>query len=264
MNVDAYLKRIRYQGPREPIAETLRELQLAHLRTVPFENLSIHAGEPIVLNDEALYRKIVERCRGGFCYEANGSFAALLRALGFDVAMLAAGVAKGGVKVPTPNVAELGSVEFGPIFDHMALMVNLSERWLVDVGFGDSFQEPLLLDATQEQQQGDQKFCLVQDKLQRILMRKDGTADWAPQFRFNLHEYGYADYEEMCHFHQTSPESHFTKARICSRLTEHGRITLSDLRFIVSAEGKREERMLADEEEYDRTLREQFGIDLKS
>ena len=81
MNTDAYLKRINYQGALAPTAETLRALQLAHLRRVPFENLSIHAGEPIVLQEEALFTKIVERRRGGFCYEVNGLFAALLRSL---------------------------------------------------------------------------------------------------------------------------------------------------------------------------------------
>src|SRR5215207_1915968 len=60
MDIDAYLKRINYTGPLAPTAETLRALQLAHLFAVPFENLSIHAGEPIVLEDEALFRKIVE------------------------------------------------------------------------------------------------------------------------------------------------------------------------------------------------------------
>ena len=71
-----------------PTPETLRDLQVAHLSTVPFENLSIHSGEPIVLNEDALFAKIVEQKRGGFCYECNGLFAGLLRALGFEVAML--------------------------------------------------------------------------------------------------------------------------------------------------------------------------------
>ena len=80
MNINAYLERINYHGPTIPSAETLRALQLAHLQTVPFENLSIHAGETIVLEDAALFTKIVEHRRGGFCYECNGLFAALLRA----------------------------------------------------------------------------------------------------------------------------------------------------------------------------------------
>src|ERR1044071_1207906 len=145
MNIDAYLERINYTGSLEPTPETLRALQVAHLFAVPFENLSIHAGEPIVLDEDALFGKIVENRRGGFCYEANGLFAGLLRALGFDVGMLSAGVARreGG---------------FGPDFDHMALMVTLAERWLVDVGFGDSFLEPLLLDSRDEQVQGTRAF----------------------------------------------------------------------------------------------------------
>ena len=260
MNVDAYLERIDYSGSREPNANTLRNLQVAHLHSVPFENLSIHAGEPIVLNDDALYRKIVEKHRGGFCYEANGAFAALLRALGFNVVMLAAGVAKGTNTVSKPTVENLRSIEFGPVFDHMALMVTLADRWLVDVGFGDSFQEPLLLDETKQQQQGNQMFCLVPDHDQRILLRKDDVDEWQPQYRFTLDSYSYTDYEDMCRFHQTSPESHFTKARICSRLTDNGRITLSDMRLITSANGEREERLLWNDDEYQQILKDQFGV----
>ena len=141
LNTKAYLERINYHGSLASTAETLRELQVAHLLAVPFENLSIHAKQPIVLEVEALYTKIVEHRRGGFCYEANGLFAALLRALGFEVTMLSAEVAN----------AEGG---FSPDFDHMALMVSLEQRWLVDVGFGDSFREPLLLDERGEQVQG--------------------------------------------------------------------------------------------------------------
>jgi arylamine N-acetyltransferase len=129
MNTEAYLKRINYTGSLVPNRSTLRSLQVAHLLNVPFENLSIHSGEPIVLDDDALFRKIVENRRGGFCYELNGLFAALLRGLGFDVSMLAAEVAKDG-----------GG--FSPNFEHMALMVTLAEPWLVDVGFGDSFWSP--------------------------------------------------------------------------------------------------------------------------
>src|SRR5690242_4007849 len=94
MDIDAYLDRIAYRGSRAPTAATLRELQVAHLLAVPFENLSIHARQPIVLEEGALFDKVVMRRRGGFCYELNGLFAALLRALGFPVTRLAAGVAR--------------------------------------------------------------------------------------------------------------------------------------------------------------------------
>lgn len=250
MNVEGYLKRINYSGSLSPTAATLRALQIAHLLAVPFENLSIHAGEPIVLEEDALFRKIVDGRRGGFCYEANGLFAGLLRALGFDVVMLAAGVAKkeGG---------------FGPTFDHMTLMVTLADRWLVDVGFGDSFLEPLLLDDRGEQVQGTRAFRIDTDGPYLILMRRDDAGNWEPQYRFTLQPYTFADYEEMCRFHQTSPDSHFTKGRICSLATESGRITLSDMRLIRTANQLRDERTLASQEEYDRILRDEFNIVMK-
>ena len=250
MNVETYLKRINYSGPLVPAAETLRTLQVAHLLAVPFENLSIHAGEPIVLEEDALFTKIVDGRRGGFCYEANGLFAALLRALGFDVAMLAAGVAK-------------SSGGFGPNFDHMTLMVTLADRWLVDVGFGDSFLEPLLLDERGEQVQGTRAFRIDTDGPHLILMRRNDAGAWEPQYRFTLQPYTFSDYEEMCHFHQTSPESHFTKGRICSLATDDGRITLSDMRLIKTSNQLRDERTLTSQEEYDQILRDQFGIVMK-
>ena len=254
MNIDTYLQRINYNGSHEPTAETLRQLQMAHLLAVPFENLSIHNGEPIVLEDEALFQKIVVRKRGGFCYEDNGLFGALLHGLGFKVSMLSAGVA---------NPAG----EFGPPFDHMALMVELDQRWLVDVGFGDSFLEPLLLDEPGEQVQGNRVFRIDRsDGESLLLLRNDGEA-WKPQYRFTLQRYTYSDYAEMCRYHQTSPDSHFTKARICSRATENGRITLSDMRLIkttgIGSGALKEESTLADESEYAAVLRDQFGIVMK-
>ena len=248
LDVKAYLERINYRGPTAPDAETLRALQVAHLSAVPFENLSIHAREPIVLDDEALFAKIVGRGRGGFCYEANGLFAALLRALGFEVTMLSAGVAR----------ADGG---FGPDFDHMALMVALEERWLVDVGFGDSFREPLRLDERGEQVQGDRAYRILPDGPYLTLMRRGDGGEWEAQYRFTLRPHEYADYAEMCRYHQTSPESHFTKSRICSRATPEGRVTLSGMRFIeTSRGGAREERTLTSPEEYAQALREHFGI----
>lgn len=247
MDIQAYLKRINYSGPLAPTAETLRELQVAHLLAVPFENLSIHAHEPIILNDESLFAKIVARKRGGFCYECNGLFAALLRALGFEVQMLSA------------EVADAAGV-FGPAFDHMTLMVSLDERWLADVGFGDSFREPLRLDERGDQAQGELVYRIVADGPFLTLMQRHEDEEFKAQYRFTLQPHDYADYAEMCRYHQTSPESHFTRGRICSLATEAGRVTLSDMRLIISKNGAKEERTLANQEEYAAVLWERFGI----
>jgi N-hydroxyarylamine O-acetyltransferase len=252
LDTNAYLERINYRGSLATSAETLRKLQLAHLLAVPFENLSIHAKQPIVLADDALFAKIVERRRGGFCYECNGLFAALLRALGFKVAMLAAEVANAeGV--------------FGPAFDHMTLMVSLEQRWLVDVGFGDSFREPLRLDEPGEQLQGNHGYQIVTDGPSLTLMQRIDDAEWKAQYRFTLEPHKYDDYAEMCRYHQTSPESHFTRARICSLATADGRVTLSDMRFIeTSSNNEQHERNVANEAEYATILRERFGIVMAS
>src|SRR5689334_2014409 len=135
-----YLDRIGYTGFREPTAEVLRQIHRAHLFTVPFENLDIALGREIVCDEEPFLRKIVDRRRGGFCYELNGAFATLLRELGFAVTLLSG-------RVPRQD----GSLS--PEFDHLALRVDLEELWLADVGFGDSFLDPLRLATGAEQQQ---------------------------------------------------------------------------------------------------------------
>ncbi|MEA2206135.1 MAG: N-hydroxyarylamine O-acetyltransferase [Blastocatellia bacterium] len=250
VDVDAYLKRINYRGSLLPNAATLRGLQLAHLQSVPFENLSIHSNEPIVLDDQALFEKVVERRRGGFCYELNGLFAALLRALGFEVEMLSAGVAT-------------AEADWGPDFDHMTLAVSLDQRWLVDVGFGDSFREPLLLASADEQSQGECAYRIMADGDWRILSQRDSGGEWKDQYRFTLQPHIYADYAAMCNFHQTSPESHFTRGRICSRATAAGRISLSEMRLITTNGTERQELTLATDEEYASALRDHFGIVMK-
>lgn len=248
MNVPAYLDRINYRGSLNTDAETLRQLHVAHLRSVPFENLSIHGHEEIVLDDDSLFDKIVTRRRGGFCYELNGLFSALLREIGFAVTMLSAEVAN-------------DAGDFSAPFDHMTLMVTLNERWLVDVGFGDSFIEPLLMDTRGPQTQGDRAYQIkpAEDYLvmQKMLSEAEG---WKSEYRFKPTAYQYADYLERCRFHQTSPESHFTQNRICSMLTPVGRISVSDNRFIVTENGVRTDYPVQNNAEYQRLLREHFGI----
>lgn len=255
MDINAYLQRINYHGSLAPTADTLRELQLAHLLTVPFENLSIHSGEPIVLEDQALFEKVVSRRRGGFCYELNGLFAALLRSLGFRVDMLSAGVAN-------------ASGEFGPDFDHMTLLITpndtLDERWLADVGFGDSFREPLLLDKRGVQTQGERDYQIDVEGVNYILKQREKDGEWKPQYRFTLQPHAYADYAQMCLFHQTSPDSHFTKAPLCSLATADGRVTLSGMRLITTTrQGGREEVEVSSNDEFAQLLRAHFGMDMR-
>jgi N-hydroxyarylamine O-acetyltransferase len=242
-----------YLGAPQPASSLLRTLHQAHLLAVPFENLSIHYGQPITLEDEALYDKIVRRQRGGFCYELNGLFAWLLRRLGFTVTLLSARVAQrdGG---------------FSPEFDHLTLQVHDVDgvNWLADVGFGDSFLLPLRLQPDVQQDGGDgTTYLLTVDATDTSwLVQRRGEADWEPQYRFGLRPHLMADFAERCHFQQTSPESHFTQRRICSLALPDGRITLSDLRLITTLHGARVERQLDSEDEYRKILADRFDVRL--
>jgi N-hydroxyarylamine O-acetyltransferase len=249
MDVAAYLERIDYSGPLTPSPETLRNLHRAHLFTVPFENLDISSGRKVLLDEDALVRKVVEKRRGGFCYELNGAFAALLRRLGFRVTLLSARVAR--------NDGGMSSE-----FDHLTLRVDLDEPWLADVGFGDSFLEPLMLKPSIEQQQGDRKFRIVENDAGLTLQRAERVGNWKPEYSFDLRPRRLHEFVPMCDYHQTSPESHFTQKRLCTMATLDGRITLSETRFIVTRSGIREEAVVESEAEWKAILREQFGVRL--
>jgi len=249
-DVKTYLNHINYRGPLEVSPRALRELHLAHLLAIPFENLDNHLGRKIVLDEERVIRKIIEERRGGICYELNGAFCALLRALGFEVSMLSGEVARdeGG---------------FDPPFDHMALLVQLDQRWLVDVGFGDSFREPLLLDLRDEQRQGGDVFRLI-DEGEKLILERQEAGIWKPQYRFSLQPHIYSDFTDMCHYHQTSPDSIFMQRRACSLATATGRITVTNKRVIITDRGSKQERELTSHEEWMGALREHFGIELES
>jgi N-hydroxyarylamine O-acetyltransferase len=247
--IKPYLSRIHYTSSLEPTFQTLAALHEAHLLAVPFENLDISLGREIILDEAALFRKIVEQRRGGFCYELNGLFASLLRALGFKVTMLSAEVAH-------------ASGGFGPAFDHLVLLVQLEEPRLVDVGFGDSFSRPLLLKETLEQVQDKNAYRLLRDGPYWTLQQRSADGTWDAQYRFTLQPRRLSDYKEMCRYQQTSPESHFTRQRVCTLMTRRGRVTLSDMRLIITEQGKRHEQALSNQEEYSAALRERFGINL--
>ena len=242
-----YLDRIGLAGPVPVDSDGLTLLVARHLATVPFENLSIHLSEPIVLAEDALVSKIVDRRRGGFCYELNGAFAALLEHLGFQVTLLSARVfgADGGL---------------GPPFDHMTLRVDLDRPWLVDVGFGRFTAAPVLLD-----EPGD-----LQDPAGIVRIQPapygdlDVLLDGQPQFRMDQRPRALEEFAATCWYQQTSPSSHFATSLTCSLPTPAGRVTLSDRLLITTVDGVRTERQLGSDAEVLAAYREHFGIELDS
>jgi N-hydroxyarylamine O-acetyltransferase len=133
--------------------------------------------------------------------------------------------------------------------------------WLADVGFGDSFTEPLSFEMGNEQVQGLRSYRLEQTTEGYITWQKNYDGTWERQYFFDLQPHNFPDeYEAACLYHQTSPKSSFTRASIISRATPEGRISLEDGSLIITTNGQREERLVPDREEYQALLKEHFGV----
>jgi N-hydroxyarylamine O-acetyltransferase len=231
----------------------LAELHRAHLQAVPFENLDVHLKRPIRLDEEAFYDKVVLQRRGGFCYELNGLFARLLRTLGYGVTLLSARVA-----------TQTDGSAYGPDFDHLTLLVEdtSGHRWLADVGFGECFVEPIQYDERGVQTRDGRNYRLDDAGDARVLWRETASG-WEAQYILSPVPHPLADFAGMCHFHQTSPESHFTKGRLCTRATPEGRVTLKEGALVVTTRDGRREEPLPDEAAWHDALARHFGITVR-
>jgi N-hydroxyarylamine O-acetyltransferase len=130
------------------------------------------------------------------------------------------------------------------------------------VGFGDSFLEPLRFEEQGEQPDGLRSYRIEHDSAYRWVWERAYDGTWTRQYRFDARPRQLSDFAPMCVWQQTSPESHFTQRRVCSRATPTGRITLSEMRLITTVNGQRTERLLDGEAECQQVLREHFNIDV--
>jgi N-hydroxyarylamine O-acetyltransferase len=250
MNIKTYLSRIGIDDFN--LTADLKNLQLLqkqHLLNVPFENLDIHWKRPILLDPKRFFEKIVEEKRGGFCYELNGLFYELLTEIGFQNKIISARVGK-------------GNGEFGAEYDHLAIISQINEEeFLVDVGFGDFTVEPLkfILD---EKQVDDNGTFLIRKHTDEYfeVVKKDGE-NWSSEYIFKDLARDLAEFAGMCNFHQTSPDSHFTRGKLCSLMLENGRKTLTNKKFMVTQNGEKKETEVSSEDEFNQSLRQEFGIE---
>lgn len=216
MNIQKYLDRIKYDSEVETSKELLFGLHKQHLLNIPFENLDIYHRKKIELDLEKIYQKIILKKRGGFCYELNSLFNELLRGIGFDTFLISGRVYK-------------GNDTYGPEFDHMAIIVTLEcELYLVDVGFGKFILEPLkfVLDIPQIDNFGT--FVIDNFSGDNFKVNKLESTIKIPEYIFNLNERQLSDFNDMCDFHQTSKDSHFTKNKVISIADTNGRVTLTN------------------------------------
>jgi N-hydroxyarylamine O-acetyltransferase len=212
IDVDAYLKRIQFDGTVHANLATLTALQQAHMTTVPFENLHVAQGVGVRTDLDWSLSKIVDQRRGGWCFEVNGAFAALLTALGFEVRLLGAAVLLAG-----PNT----------LIDHLALEVSLEQPWLVDVGFGEGFITPLALNSSSEQAGGDGLYQFLASPQGTTLAKMDDGVP-AAQYRFKRVAHQLPDFDPASHRLQTDPQSPFVAKPFVTRLLDGGpdRVTL--------------------------------------
>ena len=247
LDINAYLDRIGYSGSTEATLESLRALHSAHVMAVPFENLDIHLPREIVLDIDRIYSKIVNERRGGFCYEVNGLFAALLQEMGFQVSHLSARIAE----------ADGGR---GPEFDHMLVLVELNQPWIADVG---AFRAPMGL--KEERCEVDGRCWRIEQRGDEyVMLRKDHWNDWADNWAFTLQPHRFEEFAGMCHYHQTAPESHFMRNQVCSIATSDGRVTVTNDQLITTRGNVREETAVAAGDAWRQVLREHFGVELPS
>jgi len=202
-------------------------------------------GRRIDLKLPAILDKIVNKKRGGFCYELNSAFAWLLDKIGFKVKLLSARTYDGET--------------LGPEFDHMLILVNMDQPVIADVGFGDSFLLPIIPGGA-DCYQFDRYYRLQNNEERWVLQQRFEAGDWKSQYIFDMKSHPLHHFAAMCDYHQTSKSSSFTRKTVCSRVTESGRITYANGRYIVNEQDNREETMVGNEASLNKILRNQFGI----
>ena len=246
MKISNYLHRIGLTNVKENNLETLKLLQMNHLLHVPFENLDVIHHVPIPLNIETYYKKIVTNHRGGFCYELNGLFNWLLQQLQYNCYLVAATVLR-------PDGS--WSMERS----HAAQIVELDEPYFVDVGFGDSARMPLpLTGEVKEDVSGKYRIQPIDNNINE-LQREESPNKWRTLLRIDMTPRKLSDFEEACHFNQTSPKSTFTQKEIMTMATKDGRYTLSDQELTITKNGEKKQSILSENEKQS-ILQNFFGL----
>jgi N-hydroxyarylamine O-acetyltransferase len=215
-DVDSYLARIGYDGPRVPTLPVLHALTAAHSQTIPFENLDVLLGRPIDLQPDGLFDKLVRQRRGGYCFEQNGLFLHALEALGFQVRPLSA-----RVRLDRPR-------DYTPPRTHMFLRVELAgESWLTDVGVGALSLTSALRLATDGAQETPHEPRRIVREGERWFHQARLGDTWTDVYEFTGEEMPPIDRVVANWFTSAHPESHFRNRLIVARAAPDGRrITL--------------------------------------
>lgn len=247
MKLSAYLERIGFEGTPRPDLDTLRRMHRGHLERIPYENLDVQLGRPVSLEPGDIFEKLVERRRGGWCFEMCGLLAWALEEIGFRVTRMAGGVRR----------AQFGDAMLG---NHLVLRVDLDRPYLADVGFGDGMVEPAPLEAGPIRQGFlELRLEAMADGWWRLHNHPRGTA---PSFDFRSEPGSRELFAAKCRQLQTDPGSTFVQNAICKRhFPDRIESLLGRVLRTVRADGV-EERVLDSADAYVETLARVFGLDL--
>jgi len=250
ISIDRYLERIGYSGSRSPTQDLLSALHLAHAETIPFENLDIHFGRPIRNDLEGLVDKLVVRRRGGYCFEQNGLFAAMLDGLGFRLRKVL-GRATFGAPSPRPRGHLLSLVEVG------------SRRWIADVGFGGyGLLEPVPFEIGRLHTAGGETYRIVHVETGGFELEMKETECWKSLYWFDETLCYPVDIDIMNFYHSYSPDSFFHQNRVVALARRGLRKTLTNGELKIIRGTTVESLKIKDEDAYRRVLTKDFGIEL--
>ncbi|ERJ12166.1 arylamine N-acetyltransferase family protein [Haloplasma contractile] len=251
MDIKQYLKRIGLNHNIDVTLDTLKKIHRQHLLTVPFENLDIHIKGELNTDSESLFKKIVKQNRGGICYELNWLFHRLLKEIGFQTTVV-------GAKVASEK-------DNGTYFDHVVVIVDLNEtKYLVDVGFGKHFLEPVTFveNSVYKDPKGLFKLVKKDDNLYVLTNYNEKSDSYKEAYTFKYEPKRIEDFNVRKTYYVKSDDSHFKKNLICSRETEDGRISLKQDRVIITREGMKEQYPVKTFNDYNHYLKQYFNIEL--
>ncbi|WP_300609018.1 arylamine N-acetyltransferase [Trebonia sp.] len=251
LDLDGYLARIGYTGPGEPSESTLAALHRAHLASIPFENLDIMLGRPVVVDLESIQAKLVDARRGGYCYEHGQLFGAALERLGFDVERLLARVVPDGEPM-RPRT-------------HLTLRVRTGSRaWLADVGFGSSPPGPLELRGPRSggpQELDGWVYEVVRDDGDGTWkLRELQGSEWVTLYRLEDQLVYHADVVMSNHFTSTHPDSWFTRQPILVRRFPDSVHSVVGRAYTITRPGHLKERRTLTDDEFASALAGIFGL----
>ena len=250
LDLAAYLRRVEYEGALEPTAEVLRALHLAHATHIPFENLDVLLGRPIRLDLASLQAKLVHAGRGGYCFEQNSLFAAVLEEIGFDVTRLAARVRSGATAV-LPRT-------------HMLLLVRCEGKtWLADVGFGaEGLLHPVPFGKGEVSEQYAWSYRVAQEDGGLWVLQSLHGEGWSDLYAFTLEPQHAVDYEMANHFTSTHPESRFRRTVTAQLAAPSVRRVLRGRELVVDEGSAVTRRTIDGPDELLAVLDESFGLRL--